>query len=233
MYSQLVEKILREITYNGIMRKQASIGRLFPTFPSRVRAVAAQGGVTLVEKMPDTWHFKVPSSKGDGVKYDVYVRFRNIEEMIKSKEEAVLLLKKCLANAEQLTGNHYFGTEPSRQRDLSVHSPIDQRRLFDSLRYENGALITIYSLKDHKIIFVNETCKTLLGWTPEKFSQDFSTILQVDLDWKQLMEQLSSTDSPKRLIMKTKDDHELMLNCLLGSPSSGLFKHYVIGVSYP
>jgi len=75
--------ILQELNYNGIMRKQASINKLFPTFGQRVDALASLGGVTLVEKMPETWHFKVPSSKGDGVKYDIYVRFVNIEETIK------------------------------------------------------------------------------------------------------------------------------------------------------
>ena len=79
----LYEGILNELAYQGIMKKQASIGQLFPTFRSRVRTVAAQGGVTLVEQLPETWHFKVPSSKGGGVKYDVYVRFVNLEEMIK------------------------------------------------------------------------------------------------------------------------------------------------------
>jgi Intein splicing domain len=77
-------KNINEINFNQIMRKQASIGKLFPTFPSRVRAVAAAGGVTLVEQLPETWHFKVPSSNKseNGVDYDVYCRFVNLEEMI-------------------------------------------------------------------------------------------------------------------------------------------------------
>lgn len=150
MYSQLVEKILREITYNGIMRKQASIGRLFPTFPSRVRAVAAQGGVTLVEKMPDTWHFKVPSSKGDGVKYDVYVRFRNIEEMIKKYASDKRLWNKagtrvnftllasevlnsvdietdCACPADLYYGGEYLKTQRKAQYDHEENRPPDVR----------------------------------------------------------------------------------------------------------
>jgi hypothetical protein len=85
MYSTLIEQIIQELAYNGIMRKQASIGKLFPTFPARVRAVAAAGGATLTEQLPETWHFKVPSSgkSNNGVDYDVYIRFANLDEMIK------------------------------------------------------------------------------------------------------------------------------------------------------
>jgi len=74
---------LLEYTYNDMMRKQLSVNRLFPTFPSRVKAVAAHGGVRLKEMFPETWHFTVTSGTQEGVKYDVYVRFKNIYEQLK------------------------------------------------------------------------------------------------------------------------------------------------------
>jgi len=85
MFSQLVESIIQEINFNAVMRKQASIGRLFPTFRQRVRGVADAGGVTLIEMLPETWHFSVPSSNKtkNNTDYDVYVRFKNLPEMIK------------------------------------------------------------------------------------------------------------------------------------------------------
>lgn len=76
MFTQLLE-----YTYNNMVRKQQSITSLFPTFYKRVRDVKDAGRVTLVSQYPDVWQFKVPSSgsKGD---YTVYLRFKNIEEML-------------------------------------------------------------------------------------------------------------------------------------------------------
>lgn len=142
--------ILNELNYNGVMRKQASIGKLFPTFPQRVRDVAAQGGVTLVEKMPDTWHFKVPSSKGDGVKYDVYVRFVNLEEMLKkysadkrlwnkagTKVNYTLLASEvlnsvdietdCACPADLYWGPEYIKTQRGAQYDHEENRPPKKR----------------------------------------------------------------------------------------------------------
>jgi len=89
MFSGMMESIILELNYNGLMRKQASIGRLFPTFGQRVRKVASRGGVTLVEKLPHTWHFKVASvttadkTGNPGLQFDVYIRFVNLDEVIK------------------------------------------------------------------------------------------------------------------------------------------------------
>lgn len=74
---------LLEYTYNNMARKQLSVNRLFPTFPDRVKAVAAHGGVRLKEMFPETWHFTVASGTQDDVKYDIYVKFKNIYEQLK------------------------------------------------------------------------------------------------------------------------------------------------------
>jgi hypothetical protein len=75
--------MLLEYTYNDIARKQLSVNRLFPKFPDRVRQVAAHGGVRFKEMFPETWHFTVASGTKDNVKYDVYVKFKNIYETLK------------------------------------------------------------------------------------------------------------------------------------------------------
>lgn len=75
-------KIL-EYTYNDMVRKQMSVTRLFPQFPDRVKAVAHHGGVRLKEMFPETWHFTVTSGTQDGLRYDVYVKFKNIYEQLK------------------------------------------------------------------------------------------------------------------------------------------------------
>jgi len=81
--NSLVECIIDEITFNDLRVKQRSIGKLFPTFNKRVKAVASKGGVSLQEQMPTYWHFKVASGTKEGVKYDTYIQFVNLEEMIK------------------------------------------------------------------------------------------------------------------------------------------------------
>jgi hypothetical protein len=72
-----------EYTYNDLRAKQRSIGKLFPAFGDRVKAVANNGGVSMREQMPDYWHFDVASGTKPGIKYDVYLQFLNLEEMIK------------------------------------------------------------------------------------------------------------------------------------------------------
>jgi len=83
MYINILETILNEETYNKLLRKQASIGRLFPNFSDRVKKVAQKGGVKLVDMQPEVWHFKVNSASKDGVRYDNYIRFLNIVEILK------------------------------------------------------------------------------------------------------------------------------------------------------
>lgn len=86
-YRDIIESILNEDdTYNSLLKKQASVGKLFPKFFDRVKAVAQNGGVKLVEMFPEIWHFKVDSGDEQrhsaGVKYDVYFNFKNIGEIL-------------------------------------------------------------------------------------------------------------------------------------------------------
>ena len=78
IYSEILE-----YTFNNLRVKQRSMGKLFPSFGQRVQAVAANGGVSMREQMPEWWHFEVASGTKAGVKYDVYVQFLNLEEMIR------------------------------------------------------------------------------------------------------------------------------------------------------
>jgi hypothetical protein len=72
---------LLEITYNGVMRKQQSITRLFPTFYKRVDKVKQAGRITLVDMYPDVWLFVAPSSSGRG-HYDLHLHFKDIEKQL-------------------------------------------------------------------------------------------------------------------------------------------------------
>lgn len=150
--------------------------------------------------------------------------------------EAARLLKRCVSIAQQLTGINYYNNESSRYREFSSsYFAIDQRRLFDSLRSETGALLIVYSPKENKLLFVNNESKKLLGWSPEKFLSDFASIMQEGIhDWRKALQMLTTaSESQTRLLAKTKQGQEILLNCHLGVIQSGLFRSYAIGVLYP
>lgn len=158
------------------------------------------------------------------------------DHAIQTPTEAAHLLKKCIQIAQKLTGANYYTNESSRYREFtSSHFSIDQRRLFDSLRHEKSALVVIYLQKDHKLIFANNESKKLLGWSPEKFLSDFPSIMHEGIqEWKKALQMLvTNPESQARLLAKTKQGHEIFLNCHLGIIPSGLFRNYIIGVLYP
>lgn len=80
----LFDSIVDEITHSGVARKQRSITRLFPEFPGRVRAVAAKGGLRLLDLQPDLWHFKIHSGTDDSLWYDAYIKFKDLPGLIGS-----------------------------------------------------------------------------------------------------------------------------------------------------
>ena len=155
---------------------------------------------------------------------------------VQTPQEAAQLLKKCIHVAQKLTGANYYSNESSRYREFSSsYFAIDQRRLFDSLRAEKGALVVVYSQKDQKLLFANNEVKTLLGWGPEKFLTEFSSIMHEGIqEWKKALQIVSTgADSQARLLAKTRQGQEIFLNCHLGVVTSGLFRNYIIGILYP
>lgn len=158
------------------------------------------------------------------------------ENAIRNPGEAAQFLKKCIGIAQKLTGANYYSNESARYREFSSsYLAIDQRRLFESLRAENSALVLVYSQKDQKVLFANNEAKALLGWSPEKFLNQFSSIMHEGMpDWKKALLSLNTaSESQVRLLAKTKQGQEVLLNCHLGVIPSGLFRNYVIGVLYP
>lgn len=150
--------------------------------------------------------------------------------------EADLQLKRCLDIAQKITGRTTFGSENSRFRDLSVNNySIDLRHLLDSLRSENSNTILLYSQKEEKLLFVNNQTKGLLGWSPEKFVQEFPSIIQEGVnDWKTALNQVAGKGETKvKMVLKNKSGQNVSVHCHLGSIPTGVFRHDVIGVLYP
>jgi hypothetical protein len=124
----------------------------------------------------------------------------------------------------------------SRFRDLPINNyTLDLRRLFDSLRSENAGVVFVYSQKENKLLFTNNVVKNVLGWSPEKFTQDFQEIVQDGLqEWKNAVSQLLiKGETNTRLVIKTKSGQDMMFQCQLGIIPTGIFRNHVIGVLYP
>jgi hypothetical protein len=151
-----------------------------------------------------------------------------LEKQICTSQEASLLLKRCTQIAQRLPGAHYYGADPS-------HYAIDQRHLFDSLRNENSGVIFVYSQQENKLLFVNHQIKQVLGWSSEKFTCDFPHLIQEGLEeWKTALNKLSTSyETQTRLMIKSKQGQEVLLQCHLKVIPTGLFKSYILGVLYP
>jgi len=155
---------------------------------------------------------------------------------IQTSPEALMLLRKCVNIAQRLTGANYYSNENSRFREFSSsHFTIDQRRLFDNLRNEESGLILVYSQKENKLLFANNQTKSLLDCSPEKFINEFGSFFQDGLsEWNKALSLLNnSAESQCRLLVKTKQGSEIVLNSYFGLVPTGLFRNYVICVLYP
>lgn len=159
-----------------------------------------------------------------------------IEMKVHDADEAMLMLKRCIDIAQKLAGANYYGSEGVRSREPMPQSyAIDLRRLFDSLRSENASMVLIYSQKEDKLLFVNNQSRSVLGWSSEKFIQDFQSIIQKGtVEWKNALAQAASHyEAQAKVLMKTKSGQEIPIQCLLGMIPMGLFKGYIIGILYP
>jgi hypothetical protein len=77
-----------EADLSRIKRKQASITKLFPKFPQRVRSVQKNGGVKqsvyLTTADPEVWRFVIASGTVLGREYEIFVKFVKLNQWIKN-----------------------------------------------------------------------------------------------------------------------------------------------------
>jgi hypothetical protein len=159
-----------------------------------------------------------------------------VEMKVHDADEAMLMLKRCIDIAQKLAGANYHSSEGGRFREMSPQNyAIDLRRLFDSLRSENASMVLVYSQKEDRLLFVNNQSRSVLGWSSEKFIQDFQSIIQKGtVEWKHaLIQAASHYEAQAKILMKTKTGNDIPVHCLLGMIPIGLFKGYIIGVLYP
>jgi len=158
------------------------------------------------------------------------------EIKVHNTEGASNHLKQCIDIAQKITGANHFAGGSSLFRDIPVNSfALDLRRLSDSLGHENMAAVGVYSKKENRLLFANHEIRNLLGWSSEKFAQDFGEIVQEGFpEWKNKVFSLIEFEEGKvRLLVKMKSGENLLLNCHLGLIPAGTFRNHVVAVFYP
>lgn len=158
------------------------------------------------------------------------------EEFISTPGEASLLLKRCQDIARKITGPSYFSPShaPFGHPSPASHT-LDLRRLCDGLRSERGAIILVYSPKEDKLLFVSPTIKLLSGWSTDKFTQDFYSLLGEQAhEWRNAVRRLPvQGETSLNLRFLSKDNREIRVQATLGSIPTGLFRLHVLAVLFP
>lgn len=155
--------------------------------------------------------------------------------MVRSPEEASALLGRCINIAQKITTSNRFNSNSRFHHMPLDSSALDFRRLYDSLRSETSSGIIVYSLKENRLIFANDQIEMIMGWNSETFTRNFSEIIREGYEeWNAALGQLSPhTESKARMLFKTKNGQNILINCHLKIIPTGIFRHYVIGTLYP
>ncbi|MCB1135218.1 MAG: hypothetical protein KDK78_03015 [Chlamydiia bacterium] len=157
------------------------------------------------------------------------------EMKVQTAYDASLQLQKCIDTARRLTGATHLSGTNGRLLDLSSDSyAIDLRRLFDSYNSESACPVFLYSKREDKLLFVNPQITSLLGWSPDKFTKDYpSLVTEGWTDWKRALKEVTA-DKPQqmRLLMKTKSGDDLLTHCNIGMIPNGAFAGHLVGVIY-
>lgn len=153
---------------------------------------------------------------------------------VRTNEEAHVHLKRLLDLAQRITGTSLFSSSP-RFREMPLDNyALDLRSLFDRLKEINASTIIVYSLKENKLLFVNDQIKELLGLNPDKFVHQFQeTVQEGQPEWREVLRQLSFKNEAKTTLqLKSRTGQEVNVECLLGIVPTGIFRHHLIGLLY-
>jgi hypothetical protein len=162
-----------------------------------------------------------------------------LEEVVFTKKngdtsDAHRLLQRCIDIAQKITGASYYNSSSAaRSRDLpSDHYAFDLRRLCESLRSESGGMILIYSQKDHKPLFVNDSVKEFTGWTADKFLMNFAEIIQPSQGaWSNVLQQMSFKNQVvQNLHLKNRNGSDNEFKAEIGLIPTGVFRNNLIVV---
>lgn len=156
------------------------------------------------------------------------------ERQIRTSDEASLQLKRCLDIAQKITGSNRFNSQFNPFLDSPADSfTLDLRRLCDSLRSENSCTILLYSPKENQLLFANNQIRSLTGWSPDKFVQNFNDIVQDEASWRQGITSLTMrSEAQIQFSLKTRSGHDIIVKAHLGMIPTGIFRQHAIAVLY-
>lgn len=142
-------------------------------------------------------------------------------------------LKLCVSIAQKFTGARHLTQSLSRFQDPSIEGyDLDLRRLTDTLLSVTGRPILLYQRKEGRLLFVSPQIKQLLGWSAEKYLQDFTALFPEGQDqWEEYLRQLpllGYIELNKTLM--TNVGEPLPTTFHLGWIPAGIFKAHIIGL---
>lgn len=173
-----------------------------------------------------------PAYSADSVETTTLTRHEH-ETRVRNQQEASTELRKCIEIAQKITGASHLAASGRIPFGIDSYA-LDQRRLYDGLRTEIRALVIVYSPRDDKLLFANAQVKALLGWSPERFIQDFNMLIKEGFeDWKRVVIGLAAhQEAQVRLLVKTRIGHDQILQGRLGMIPFGSFKGHIIAVFF-
>lgn len=155
-----------------------------------------------------------------------------VERPINGEDEATYQLRRCIDIAQKMTGASHYN-RLAKRNELSIeHHALDLRCLFESLKNENTFAIIVYSQKENKLIFANGQIKPLLGWSSEKFIQNFLSIIEESSEaWNNSIAQLAyKNECQTELSLKSKTGSSIQIKCHLGVIPTGIFRSNILGI---
>lgn len=157
------------------------------------------------------------------------------DQGVRSQYDALILLRRCLQVAQGLTGAGHFSGGAGRFRELSLtNATIDLRRLFDRLRSETGGVVIAFSRAENRLLFANPATRTLFGWSSERFTKDFSLLIQGGRsEWETAVQTLQPQEEVAvRLVIRDKAGRDLLVQCCMAMVDRGPFRGSILAVLY-
>lgn len=201
---------------------------------------------TLLQVTQNSLKLDIEPMDPEGIKADLvpylapYTKSRDAivipDRPVRTNDEATQELRRCLEITQKFSGSAAVAGSASRYKNApSGGFALDMRQLFEALRQEQAAMIMFYSWNESKPLFVNAAVKTLLGWTPETFIQNFSEIIADGIqEWRHSLSDLRTKgETLARLTLKDRTGADLVVHCLLGRVQNGQFKNHILAVFYP
>jgi len=224
------QKGLSEKKQNQIHHLDTKVHDL--TYEIKTLLKLAEAHSSSLTSTPQVDQFPYPKSPPRDTDDEMYP---HLEKQIRSDEEASQQLKRCLDIAQKITVSNRFNSHINTFLDSPSDSfALDLRRLCDSLRSEKNSTVLLYSPKENKLLFVNNQIRALTGWSPEKFVQNFDSLLYEDAVWKQGISSLAMRNEAQiKLSLRSKTGQDVNVNAHLGMIPTGIFKHHTIAIVYP